>query len=71
MLTNVSVTKMQTVWTQIRLLELLRSGSTLFDQEALKTIQQATKADNICCDWCFKGLLYMFCESSVCDCGIS
>ena len=29
------------------------SGFTLFDQEASKTFQQTTKADNLCCDWCF------------------
>ena len=30
-------------------------GSILFDQEASKTFQQTTKADNFCCDWPFEG----------------
>ena len=32
----------------------VRSGSTLFYQEAFNTFRQTTKA-NICCDWHFKG----------------
>ena len=34
------------------------SGSTLFVGKASKIFQQTTKADDFCCDWLFKGLLF-------------
>ena len=35
------------------------TGCTLFDQEASKTFQQMTKADDFCCDLCFKGYTHV------------
>ena len=31
------------------------SGSTLFSKEVSETFQQTAKADDLCCDWRFKG----------------
>ena len=54
LLTNVSVEANSVEPDQTAPVGAVWSGSTLSDQEASKTFQQTTKADNFCSDWRFK-----------------
>ena len=51
LLTNVSIEANSVDQDQTAPTGAVCFGSTLFVEEASKTIQQTTKADDLCCDW--------------------